>query len=122
MNSSIIDPWTKEPFIPKRTNQLFENRKNQISFNNLLAYRERLAKRDIDLILKMNRRIVRNLLGDKLEVFVPTQQLMHLGYKFNFHTHSKLVNKNPEKFANCIYEFALEIINNEQYKIYRYGK
>ena len=39
-----IDPLTKEKFIPKRRNQKFSKRENQIVFNNNKAYKKRQEK------------------------------------------------------------------------------
>jgi hypothetical protein len=65
------DPLTKELFVPKRKNQRFASRKNQIEYNNMIARSQQLAMKKIDMILKNNRKVLWRLLGEKPEyVFV----------------------------------------------------
>ena len=59
-----IDPLTKEKFIPKRRNQKFSKRENQIVFNNNKAYKKRQEKAPFDNILESNRKILNQILGD----------------------------------------------------------
>lgn len=111
------DPLTSELFVPKRKNQRYANRQNQIAYNNMIARTDRMAIRAIDTILTRNRKILRSLLGPRPEFVVRKVRLLSLGYNFIFHTHRMLVNEKDKKYADCVYEFVLERIINDNFKI-----
>jgi hypothetical protein len=116
----LTDPLTKQLFVPKRRNQRFANRQNQIAYNNMIARKDRMAIKAIDTILKRNRKILKNLLGQRLEFVVRKERLLSLGYNFIFHTHRMMVNENDKKYADCVYEYVLARIINDNFKITRY--
>lgn len=57
------DLLTNELFYKSRSNQKFANRKNQIRYNNIKAYKKRKAKAPTDKILDKNRAILKKVLG-----------------------------------------------------------
>ncbi len=115
------DPLTKQLFVPKRKNQRFASRQNQIEYNNMIARTQRLAMKKIDMILKHNRKVLWRLLGEKPEYVVRKMRLISLGFDFNHYTHHVLVNEEKKKYALGIYDFMLENILNDNYKITRYA-
>ena len=112
------DPLTKEAFAPKRYNQKFASRKNQIKYNNILARRKRLAKIKIDQPLDRNRTILKGILNGKAEQTKSKDWLLALGYRFGYYTHNVKYN---DKSIPCVYEFALEYLGNDKFKIIRNG-
>lgn len=61
----LSDPLTKESFVPKRSNQKFSCRLNQIKYNNRKAKSKRLAKAPYDKILDTNRNILIRIIGEE---------------------------------------------------------
>ena len=47
------DPLTKEVFYPKRSDQKFASRKNQIRFNNLKARKKRALKKKLGMFWRV---------------------------------------------------------------------
>ena len=60
-----IDPHSGESFYPKRNNQRFATRANQIAFNNAKAQKEREIHLNIDNQIKKNWNILKSVLGKK---------------------------------------------------------
>lgn len=114
------DPVTGEIFIPKRINQRFAKRQNQIRYNNLKAARKRRAKASIDKPLDKNRTILSRLLGDKKEIIKSRDYLLGCGYNFSYFTHSVRLKDTTNALAVCIYEFCLLTLDNNNYKIFKY--
>ena len=110
------DPLTKESFYPKRSNQKFASRKNQVKYNNLKARKKRQAKKKFDQPLDRNRNILIGILGTNMSMIKHKEWLLALGYDFNIYTHSA---RHEGKIIPCIYEFALIKLENQQYKIIR---
>ena len=48
-------------------------------------------------------------------------RLISLGFNFNHYTHHVLVDEVKKKYALGLYEFMLENILNDNYKITRYA-
>ena len=112
------DPLTKEVFYPKRSDQKFASRKNQIRFNNLKARKKRALKKKFDRPLDKNRNILFGILGSNKEAIKSMDWLLALGYYFNIYTHSMLYEG---KSIPCIYEFAIAQIERDKYKIFRHA-
>lgn len=110
------DPLTGEQFVPRRMNQRFASRSNQVKFNNLKAARKRKAKARHDRVLDKNRNILQRLLGDKKEVVLSKDYLLGAGFNFRMQTHSLT---SGQKVFVCIYDYAYTRLENNQYKIVR---
>jgi len=108
------DPFTGEYFYPKRYNQKFASRKNQVGYNNQKALKKRHRKRKIDAPLDRNRNVLKNVLGKQKSVIKSRDWLMALGYDFGIYTHSIRVNG---QVVACVYEFQLSKISDNMYKI-----
>ncbi len=104
MISEKKDPLTGESFIPKRHNQSFANRANQIAFNNNKARRKRLSKAFVDKKLDKNRTILLNLLKDQDEVVKSTEFLNGAGFDFKCFSMSTTIGG---KNCQLVYEFAI---------------
>ena len=110
----ISDPLTKESFVPKRSNQKFSCRLNQINYNNRKAKLKRLAKAPFDNILDANRNILIKIIGKENERIVSKDYL--LGAGFNFQIFNRSFQKNGIQYQ-CIYRYALSLLKSGQYKI-----
>ena len=110
------DPLTKESFYPKRSNQKFASRKNQVKYNNLKARKKRVAKKKFDQPLDRNRNILIGILGTNTSVIKHKEWLLALGYDFNIYTHS---SRYEGKIIPCIYEFGIAQLDGEKFKIMR---
>jgi hypothetical protein len=116
----IKDPYTGKYFFPKRRNQKFENRNNQINYNNLNAREDRKLTATFKTILSRNRRILKWLLGPRSCIIVRRERLVSQGYDFKFHTHQMLVGTVNKIKVDCVFEFAIFRLINENFKVYRY--
>lgn len=79
-----IDPYSGETFSPKRTNQLFASRKNQVAYNNARAKSQRDQLTLIDNQIRKNWQILVNLLGESSLVKKSKDFLWGAGYDFKY--------------------------------------
>ena len=108
------DPYTGLDFIPKRYNQKFANRKNQIAYNNDKARKIRYEKKPFDIMLESNRKVLKKVLGGNESVIISTDFL--LGSGFDFEIFNRSMNRD-EVYYQCVYQFALTQLENKQYRI-----
>jgi hypothetical protein len=108
------DPHTGELFEPKRNNQVFANRNNQVAFNNLKARKNRNKTILLDKRLKKNRTIISNILGANQTVEISKQFLS--GNGFDFSVFNRIIKKNEVEVYG-IYEFYLQPISNNNFKL-----
>jgi hypothetical protein len=104
------DPLTGEAFEPKRSNQKFANRANQIRNNNSKAKvkRDRIGK--IQKALWKNYNILSDLMINKISHSVSEDFLHGKGFDFRVNTH--LITENRTNYA-CIYEFMIIMGQNK---------
>ena len=113
-----IDPLTGEEFVPKRSNQKFASRQNQINYNNQRASKERRSVQFIQDKLKRNRDVILKLLGGQSEVVVNVETMQSLGFSFYVLTH--LLNEE-DRLMVCIYDVGYQKINEKEIYLYNYG-
>ena len=111
---TAIDPLTREVFIPKRTNQIFATRENQIKYNNLKAAKERKAKARSRKILDNNRKVLQNILGSNQEEKKSLDYLKGAGLNFRFCTQTI---RTEEGNLICIDDYAYILIDTNTFKI-----
>ena len=99
----LQDPLTGEEFIPKRNNQRFASRKNQIRYNNDLALKRKDNKRDILHQLEKNWKVLRNTLGNDSTTECSVEFLRGAEIHFGYITHSIMRNGNR---WNCVFNYA----------------
>ena len=108
-----IDPFTSEEFTPKRHNQRFACRANQIAYNNMLARKKRELLRVPNTNLNTNRSVLKKLLerGNKT---VSKEFLLGAGFNFSYYTQ----NYNHEgKQFHAAYEYLIEVLDNQKFII-----
>jgi len=66
--------------------------------NNQIKTRELEEIRKINIALKVNRRILKRLLGDDREVLTTEKKLTGLGFNFDFSTHVIISKRKKHKF------------------------
>jgi hypothetical protein len=104
------DPLTGESFIPKRHNQSFANRANQIIFNNNKARKKRQAKAFVDKPLDKNRSILVQIMEGKDREIKSTEFLRGAGFDFRYFSMSVTLQGKP---CQLVYEFGLQKRENE---------
>jgi len=114
-----IDPLTGEKFTAKMISQKFANRKNQIKWNNIIAKKKRITKSYLDKPMDRNRNIMKKVLGNEKEVIKSYDYLDALGYDFNLAMYQIMINTETKKTAVGIYEFIIEALGNQKYKVYK---
>ncbi len=113
------DPLTGEEFIPKRRNQKFASRKNQIAYNNEKAYSIRMANEPTQRILNKNRKVLSQKLGDKKDVIVTEEFLRGADFDFGCYSNYVLIDKTTPAFK--IFNYYLIPLENNSFKITQNG-
>jgi hypothetical protein len=109
------DPFTSEWFIPKRRNQLYATRQNQIDCNNLNAYSKREEQRITNKVLNKNYNILKRILGNKKEFTVTTDILR--GAQFDL-KHFTQYSRTQDNFSQYhVFNYCLIFLGNNNYKI-----
>ena len=81
------DPYTGELFTPRRLNQVYASRKNQVSHNNARAPKGRQARLPVLRILERNWQILDQVLGQNPESITSADHIHGLGFNFHYFTH-----------------------------------
>lgn len=103
------DLLTGEEFEPKRIDQKFANPANRIKYYNLKAKNERIEFSKLDKPLKINKKIIDELLAGKKEAELNHQFL--LGKGFDFRAYNRIQTYNDQN-CFCVYQYI--IINDNQ--------
>jgi len=112
----LQDPLTGEDFIPKRNNQRFASRKNQIRFNNNLALERKEYKCEILRRLETNWNALGIILGNNSIIERSEEFLRGAGLHFGYVTHS--IMRDGHRW-NCVFNYAYLKTNKDCIKIIR---
>ncbi|HXB10248.1 MAG TPA: hypothetical protein VNW04_24155 [Puia sp.] len=83
-----------------RTDKKFCDAGCKNEYNNRLQREERAAINPIDLILKHNRRVLKQWLGADHHKVVQTEGLLQVGFRFEYHTHH-YSNQRGDQYVFC---------------------
>jgi hypothetical protein len=108
-----IDPFTSEEFTPKRHNQRFACRANQIAYNNMLARNKRELLRESHTKLNTNRSVLKKLF-ERGEKTVSRDFLLGAGFDFLYYTQN--YNHEGRQF-HAAYEYLIEVLDNQKFII-----
>lgn len=103
------DLLTGEEFEPKRIDQKFATADNRIKYYNLKARNERIELSKIDKPLKINKRIIDELLSGRKEAEFNQQFL--LGKGFDFRAYNRIQEHKGQDYF-CVYQYI--IINDNK--------
>ena len=78
------DPYTKEQFEPRRTNQRFASSSNRIKYHNQIARQKRMITRDIDYAVNNNWNVLLKQLAGKEKAVRTREFLLGAGFNFNY--------------------------------------
>ncbi|GAB3721009.1 hypothetical protein [Flavobacterium koreense] len=110
------DPLTGEEFVPKKISQRFASSENRVKFNNRKANEERKETADIDKPLHLNRKILKQLMGDEKEKTFHKEFLLGKGIDFRLATNAVIIDKIVRygiyKFIYIFNDQNVTIINN----------
>jgi len=118
-NMIRIDKYTGEEFHTNKRNKFFSCKENQVLYNNMISSDLREEHSFIDIVLKKNERILRELLDDNVEVNVSSNELKLKGFTFNVFTHYK---KKDSVFVFGIYEYTYRSIITNSFIIRKDGR
>ena len=93
-----------------RTDKKFCDPGCKNEYNNSLQREERAAISHIDLILKHNRRLLKNWLGDDHHRVVAMTELMQRGFRPDYHTHHH-TNQRDDQYVFC-YDYGYLALPN----------
>lgn len=114
IDSHKIDPLTGEEFTPKRTNQRFASRENQVAYNNAKASDIRRVKAPKLKALDNNFKVLTKLLNGNNLKEVSTDFL--LGAGFDFHSSSSL-DRIGDKIYQGVYDLRITKVEDNLYEI-----
>lgn len=98
------DPLTGETFVPRRFNQKFASRENQITYNNIKARKKRRLKAPVDRVLDKNRSVILGIIGDEQQVIRSRDFLLGAGFNFSYFSRSLMMSG---KRCQLIYEYCV---------------
>ncbi|MBS1730192.1 MAG: hypothetical protein JSS67_05365 [Bacteroidetes bacterium] len=90
------------------------------AYNNQLRIKEPPAIKKIILILKNNRKILADLLGEENMIKKPKEKFLTLGFLFDYHTHI-YKNKNGNIYFFC-FEYGFLPLENDWFLIVKRNK
>jgi hypothetical protein len=105
----LQDPHTGEWFKPKRRNQRFASRENQVAYNNDLFQQRRAGRKPTIEKLENNWKIAHNLLGSSDTVSVGKESLKTAGFDFEYVT--RFAADNSTQYIG-LYELVLVCLDN----------
>lgn len=108
------DPYSGEEFYPKRYNQKFATRENQIAFNNIIAREKRQQKNGTDRILDKNREVLKRILAKYSSIIKSKDYLLGAGFNFNYFS---CIRDVDEQTVFAIYEFTIKLHKTNLYLI-----
>lgn len=110
-----VDPLTGEEFIPKKISQRFANKENRIKFNNEKAKNIRIELAPIINPLKLNYKIIKDLLGDNMVLIKNKEFLKGKGFNFSVSTGNEILKG---KIYPMIFEYLImNDYSNDEVKI-----
>lgn len=109
------DPLTGELFTPKRNDQIFANRKNQVEFHNAKAREFRDSALITNSKLKKNWEILILILNNKSIKIVKKDELMLFSFDFTYMT--KYIKNSDQMF---VFNIALKELDDDNYRIIKY--
>lgn len=110
------DPLTGEIFIPKRNDQIFANRKNQVEYHNAKAREFRDSASNTNSKLKKNWEILILILNNESIKIVKKDELMFFSFDFTYMT--RYVENTGQIF---VYNIAIKELDNDNYRIVKYS-
>lgn len=114
MEDKAKDPFTNKEFTKKRNNQIYENRENQVKFNNKKARKKRMAMAAINKTLNNNRKVLQSVLGNDERVQRSRDFMLGAGYDFRIFTHNIKIGQS---LWHCVYEYGITQLENGNYVI-----
>ncbi|MDA9817151.1 hypothetical protein N9C19_00105 [bacterium] len=113
-----IDPHSGESFYPKRNNQRFATRANQIAFNNAKAQKEREIHLNIDNQIKKNWNILKSVLGKK-KTAIKTKDYL-LGRRYSFRFFNNLRTQDDISYYG-IYDYGIRSLGDGNFEIINFS-
>jgi hypothetical protein len=104
-----------EKLLRGRSDKLYCDDACRNSYFNEQKKNDHQAIRAVDLALKKNRRILRDILGDNKTRSVTEKQLLQKGYDFRYHTHF-FATKNEDRYCFC-YDYGWLAREDNKYMV-----
>lgn len=114
MKKKAIDPFTKNEFIKKRSNQIYESRESQVRSNNEKAKQKRIAMAEVNKALDTNRKLLKSLVGDEEFVSRSKEFMLGAGFRFEICTHHIKING---VLWHCIYDYRYTKLEDDFFAI-----
>lgn len=102
-----------------RSDKKFCDDQCRTNYNNKLNSEGSVLVRNINNILRKNRRILESLITTDLKANVSKNKLINLGFNFNFFTHTYKSKKGFNYFI-C-YDYAYCPLENDYYMVVKWG-
>jgi predicted nucleic acid-binding Zn ribbon protein len=99
-----------------RQDKRFCSDKCRSDFHNVHKIANAQEIKQILVILKKNRAILKSVLGDKPDVIVPREYLLKKGFEFNYHTHHVISQIKQNEFIFS-FNYGYRVLDNSLYKV-----
>jgi len=86
------------------------------SYHNAQKLAEHTEMSKISQALKNNRKILKEILGDKLSETVSHEVLLKSGFEFGYHTHYVTTHFKNNIYTFC-YNYGYRLLENNKYKV-----
>ena len=114
-----IDPYSGESFYPKRNNQKFSCRENQIAYNNEKARKTRNEHGLIDKQIRKNYQILSVILKSSSKAIKSGEYLRARGYNLSFMNN---YSEHEGKTYYGVYDYGVRSIGNGKYELVKFSK
>jgi hypothetical protein len=106
------------PITAGRSDRKFCEDKCKHAYHNNIKVDEHADTNRVIAILKANRRILKNMLGEREERYVGRDALRRRGFNFEYHTH-QIVSGQGNVFQLC-FNYGYRVMEEGNYKIVRW--
>jgi hypothetical protein len=115
----ILCPFTGEKFTQRRPNQVYSNRRAQVSAANMRAREKRLAKSFIQKKLDRNREVLKNLLGKESSIVLTMEYCKGAGMDLGCYTHFKIIDKINQTIEFYVFDYAFQKVGLDKIRIFK---
>ena len=105
-----------KPLKSGRIDKKFCNEGCRNSYHNAQKLAENTEIKKINQALKDNRKILKEILSDKLSETVGHEDLLKRGFEFEYHTHYVNSHFQNNKYTFC-YNYGYRPLENNKYKV-----
>jgi hypothetical protein len=105
-----------KPIKSGRSDKKFCDSRCKDEYYNTIKTNEHKEIKEIDQVLKRNRRILKALFNPKKERLVTREILLKAGFQFDYHTHFIVTKIKANEFVFC-YDYGYREVEKDKFKL-----